>query len=80
MMKLMDLLAIGMPGGGEILVILIITFGIILPIVAIIDIAGAQFEEGVTKVLWVAIVIFAPIIGSIIYFLIGYKQKLNKNN
>ncbi|KYG73700.1 hypothetical protein AWW68_13515 [Roseivirga spongicola] len=80
MMKLMDLLAIGMPGGGEILVILIITFGIILPIVAIIDIAGARFEEGVTKVLWVAIVIFAPIIGSIIYFLIGYKQKLNKNN
>lgn len=79
-MKLMDLLAIGMPGGGEILVILIITFGIILPIVAIIDIAGARFEEGVTKVLWVAIVIFAPIIGSIIYFLIGYKQKLNKNN
>ncbi len=76
----MDLLAIGMPGGGEILVILIITFGIILPIVAIIDIAGARFEEGVTKVLWVAIVIFAPIIGSIIYFLIGYKQKLNKNN
>lgn len=76
----MDLLAIGMPGGGEILVILIITFGIILPIVAIIDIAGAQFKEGVTKVLWVAIVIFAPIIGSIIYFLIGYKQKLNKNN
>ena len=80
MMKLMDLLAIGMPGGGEILVILIITFGIILPIVAIIDIAGAQFKEGVTKVLWVAIVIFAPIIGSIIYFLIGFKQKLNKNN
>jgi membrane protein DedA with SNARE-associated domain len=80
MMKLMDLLAIGMPGGGEILVILIITLGIILPIVAIIDIAGARFEEGVTKVLWVAIVIFAPIIGSIIYFLIGYKQKLNKNN
>lgn len=76
----MDLLAIGMPGGGEILVILIITFGIILPIVAIIDIAGARFEEGVTKVLWVAIVIFTPIIGSIIYFLIGYKQKLNKNN
>lgn len=76
----MDLLAIGMPGGGEILVILIITLGIILPIVAIIDIAGARFEEGVTKVLWVAIVIFAPIIGSIIYFLIGYKQKLNKNN
>ena len=73
-----NILLIGMPGGGEILVILFIVFCLILPFVALVDIATSNFKDGVTKLLWVVVVIFAPPIGSVIYFLVGKQQKVNK--
>lgn len=73
-----DLLLIGMPGGGEIFVILFVIFCLILPFVAIIDIASNKSMEGSHKLLWVVIVVFAPLIGSVIYFLIGKKKAEKK--
>lgn len=74
-----DILLIGMPGGGEVFVILFVVFCLILPFVAIIDIATNKAMEGSNKLLWIVIVVFAPVIGSVIYFLIG-KKKAEKNN
>lgn len=73
-------IAIGIPGGPEILLILFICFGLILPIVALVDIASNQFKDGVTKLIWVVIVIFAPVIGSVAYFVVGKGQSINKTD
>lgn len=73
-------LTIGMPGGPEIMVILFICFGLILPIMALVDIASSYFKDGVTKLIWIVIVIFAPVIGSAAYFIVGKGQKLPKND
>lgn len=73
-------LAIGIPGGPEIMVILFVCFGLILPIMALVDIATSQFKDGVTKLIWIVIVIFAPVIGSVAYFIVGKRQKVRKTD
>lgn len=65
-----------MVGPWQILLILIIGgFGIILPIIALVDILRSNFK-GNDKIVWVLVVIFFNIFGSILYFLIGRKQRL----
>lgn len=73
-------LAIGIPGGPEIMVILFVCFGLILPIMALVDIATSQFKDGVTKLIWIVIVIFAPVIGSAAYFIVSKRQKIRKSD
>lgn len=46
-----------------------------LPIVALVDILRNTFK-GSDKIIWVGIVIFLSIAGSILYFIIGSKQKI----
>jgi len=67
---------LGFIGAQEILIVLLVSlFLFILPIVALIDIVQSEFE-GNNKIVWVLIVIFFNIIGSILYFMIGKNQKL----
>lgn len=73
-------LAIGIPGGPEMILILFVCFGLILPIIALVDIASSQFKDGVTKLIWVIIVIFAPILGSVAYFIVGKGQKIQSTD
>jgi hypothetical protein len=58
--------------------LLLLTLVLILPLLALIDILRSEFE-GNNKLIWVLVVIFAIIIGAILYFLIGLKQKKNIN-
>ncbi len=51
----------------------------ILPIIALIDILKNNFSEN-NKIVWVLVVLFFPLIGAILYYIIGTKQKLNQNN
>jgi len=51
----------------------------ILPIIALIDILKNNFLEN-NKIVWVLVVLFFPLIGAILYYIIGTKQKLNQNN
>ncbi|MEM4141291.1 MAG: PLD nuclease N-terminal domain-containing protein [Nitrososphaeria archaeon] len=67
--------------GSSEIVILGLTF--LIPIVVLIfwiwtlvDIIRSEFP-GSNKVIWILVVIFVPLIGMILYFLIGRKQKLN---
>jgi len=62
---------IGMP---ELIVIIFILAPIVLIVWALIDIVKAEFA-GFNKVIWILIVLFLPVIGSILYFTIGKKQK-----
>ncbi|HPR32764.1 MAG TPA: PLD nuclease N-terminal domain-containing protein [Prolixibacteraceae bacterium] len=46
----------------------------LLPLFALIDILRSDFE-GNNKLIWVIVVLFFPLLGAILYFLIGKNQK-----
>jgi hypothetical protein len=58
----------------EIIMILFL-IGFIPFILAFIDILKNEFT-GSNKLIWLLAILFAPVIGSIVYFFIGTKQKL----
>ena len=62
-------------GTGELILIFFILLPTILWIVALVDILRSEFQ-GYNKLIWVVVVIFLPIIGSILYFIIGKSQKI----
>ena len=62
-------------GTGELILILFVLLPTILWIVALVDILRSEFQ-GYNKLIWVVVVIFLPIIGSILYFIIGKSQKI----
>ena len=71
---------VGFIGPQEIIIILLFSLVLfILPIIALIDIVRSEFE-GNNKIVWVLIVIFFNIIGSILYFVIGKNQKIKPEN
>lgn len=61
--------------------LLLVTFliGFLPFIFAFIDILKNEFT-GNNKLIWVIVVLFVPLIGSIAYFFIGTKQKLKKGD
>lgn len=60
--------------------LIIVSIFILLPsifwIIALIDILKSDFRDTNGKIIWVLVVIFLPVIGSILYFLIGKSQKI----
>ena len=55
--------------------LLIIGLMLLLPLLALIDILRHDFN-GSDKLIWVLIVLLFPIIGAILYFLIGSSKKI----
>jgi hypothetical protein len=51
----------------------------ILWLVALVDILKSEFKDGLTKVIWLILVIFLPFLGSILYFFIGRDQKIKND-
>ncbi|MEN8223785.1 MAG: PLD nuclease N-terminal domain-containing protein [Bacteroidota bacterium] len=66
---------LGVPGMWQILVILIILFALLLPVIALIDILRSEFT-GSNKIVWVVVVICLPMLGTLLYFMIGVHQKI----
>lgn len=65
-------------GPAELIIILLVSlFLLILPLIALIDILRSDFN-GNNKLIWVIVVIFFNLLGSILYFLMGRNQKLKK--
>ena len=71
-----SLLFLGGLGGWELLIILLffIVPGI-LWIVALIDVLRSEFDDSINKLIWVLVILLFPIVGAIIYFVIGRNQK-----
>ena len=57
------------------LIMILFLIGFIPFIIAFIDILKNEFE-GYNKLIWLLAVLFAPLIGSIAYFVIGKKQRI----
>ena len=66
---------LGIIGPWQIILILIILLCLLLPIIALIDILWNEFT-GSNKIVWILVVILLPILGSVLYFIIGGQQKI----
>jgi uncharacterized membrane protein YczE len=65
-------------GGQELLIIgilFVILFGIY--IFVLVDILKSEFR-GYNKIIWILLVLFLPALGTILYLLIGRKQRVQK--
>lgn len=50
--------------------------GLVLQIIAIIDILRSNFKNDSDKIIWILVVVFLHLIGAILYFAIGGNQKI----
>lgn len=63
-------------GTPEIIILLFIgVLPFALMLFCLIDIIRSDFNVSTNKLVWVLVVIFAPVIGSLLYLLFGRKQK-----
>ena len=69
------MITLGMIGPWQVLIIL---FGLLLPIIALIDILRNKFKGSNDKLIWILVVLFLNVFGSVLYFLIGRSQKAKK--
>lgn len=69
---------LGIIGSAELVIILFVgLFLFLLPLIAIIDIIRSKFE-GNMQLIWVIIVVFFNVFGTILYFIIGRNQKISR--
>lgn len=66
---------LGLVGPWQIIIILSLLLGIIPTLIALVDILRNKFEDN-NKVVWVLVVLFFNLIGAILYFIIGRKQRI----
>ncbi len=71
-------LLLSMPGGAEWILVLGGIFLIALPFWVIFDILKSDFKQPDKKLPWMLLVIFLPLIGSLLYYFIGENQKKAK--
>jgi len=62
-----------------ILPLMLIAVQLVFSIIALVDIFKNEFE-GNNKIIWVIVILVLWLIGAILYFFIGRKQKLTKYN
>ena len=58
------MITLGMIGPWQILIIL---FGLLLPIIALIDVLRSNFKGSNDKLIWVLVVLFLNVFGSVLY-------------
>ena len=64
---------IGMP---ELVMISIFLIPLILCISALVSCLSANFQDSTNKIVWILVILFLPVIGSILYFIISPKQRV----
>jgi hypothetical protein len=68
-------LFLGGIGGWEILLLSSLLVPLILWIIALVDCLKSEFS-GNNKLIWVIVILFFPVVGPILYFLMGRGQRL----
>ncbi len=71
------MLYLGMVGPWQIIILISILLGIIPTLIALVDILRNKFEDN-NKIVWVLVVLFFNLIGAILYFIIGRKQRIKE--
>ena len=62
-------------GPWQIILLILAVALLLLPIIALVDILSNEFTDS-NKLIWVLVVLFLPFFGSILYFILGTKQKV----
>ena len=68
-----------MIGIWQIFLLLFALSSFLLPLIALINIVKSEFKGSNDKLIWVLVVLLLPILGSLIYFIIGSSQKVDKS-
>ncbi len=67
-------------GGQELVLIFIIlsilAVGLLVPIIALIDVIRSDFRSANDKLIWVIVILFLNIIGAVLYWFIGRNQRV----
>ncbi|MBJ6120149.1 PLDc N-terminal domain-containing protein [Pontibacter sp. BT310] len=75
------LLFIGGIGPVEIIFLLLfIAAPLVLWLWALIDLLRSNFSDNITKLIWAVVIIFIPLLGALLYLLIGRNQKVKPVN
>ena len=45
-------------------------------IYALVDVISANFPESNSKIIWLLLIVLLPFVGTVLYFMIGRKQKM----
>jgi hypothetical protein len=61
----------------ELVVIFVLLVPLSLALLAILDVVRSDFRRDSDRVLWAIIVLLVPVIGPVLYYLVGRKQKLS---
>jgi hypothetical protein len=56
--------------------IMLLAVPLILALTALISCLKSNFQDSTNKIVWVLVILFLPLIGSILYFIISPKQRL----
>lgn len=70
------LLFIGGIGGLEILLLLFLCIPLVLWLWALVDLLKSDFKNNINKLVWLLLIFFLPVLGAVLYLLIGREQKL----
>lgn len=50
---------------------------IILPIIALVSALTSKFRDSTSKLMWVLVILFAPLLGPVLYAVIGRKLRVS---
>jgi hypothetical protein len=64
------------PGAGLLFWTLFTLLLIGLPILALLSLVQSNFKDKMVKLIWVVVIIFLPVAGPTLYFLLGRKQRI----
>lgn len=72
------MMILGYLGPQEIVILLLVSLVMfVIPIIALVDILKNDFE-GNNKLIWVLVILLTWLLGAILYYFIGRKQKIEK--
>lgn len=78
-METHPLLFIGGLGGWEVMIaILFLILPVIAWIAALVDIIRSQFRNDTDRLLWIVVVTLAPVLGVLIYLVLGGRYKVEE--
>ncbi len=64
------------PGGTWLFLSLLVGIGILLPLLALVDVLRNDFRGSNDKLIWVIIILFLNVIGALLYLVIGRNQRI----
>ena len=74
---MIKILFLGGLGGLELLLIpVFLLIPAILWIIALVDVLKSDFSDSTNKLIWVIVIFLFPLVGALIYFIMGTKQKI----